>query len=254
MRIDLNADLGEGFGPWTMGDDASMLGIVTSANIACGFHAGDPATMRATVELAKANGVSVGAHPGFADLLNFGRRRVPGLTAREVENLVAYQTGAMQAMASLAGHPITHVKTHGAMGNMCAESDELALAVGRGIKAADPSLRFLVMPGAATERAALALNLAHFREIYADRTYDDDFNLTDRSKPGAVIHDPETAISHVMGMLQEGALRSVSGKRLKVEIDSICVHGDNPASVTLARQLRAALEAQGVAVTSYARA
>lgn len=251
MRIDLNADLGEGFGPWTMGDDASMLAIVTSANVACGFHAGDPVTMRATAELAKTKGVSIGAHPGFADLRNFGRRRVPGLTAREIENIVAYQTGAMQAMASLAGHPITHVKTHGAMGNMCAENDELALAVGRGIKAVDPSLRFLVMPGAATERAAQALNLAHFREIYADRTYDDDFNLTDRSKPGAVIHDAEFATQHVMAMLEDGALRSVSGKRLRVDIDSICVHGDTPGSVTLARRLRAALEAQGVAVMPY---
>jgi 5-oxoprolinase (ATP-hydrolysing) subunit A len=251
MRIDLNADLGESFGAWTMGDDAAMLAIVTSANVACGFHAGDPATMRATAELARTNGVAIGAHPGFADLQNFGRRRVPGLTAREVENLVAYQTGAMQAMAALAGHPVTHVKTHGALANMCAENDDLALAVGRGIRSADPSLRFLVMPGAATERAADRLNLACFREIYADRTYDDDFNLTDRAKPGAVIHDPDAAIRHVLGMLEEGALRSVSGKRLKVGIDSICVHGDNPGAVTLARRLRARLEAQGVTVKPY---
>lgn len=251
MRIDLNADLGEGFGLWVMGDDAAMLGIVTSANVACGFHAGDPAIMRRTAELAKTNGVSIGAHPGFADLVGFGRRRLPGLTAREVENLVAYQTGAMAAMAHLTGHPITHVKTHGALGNICAEDDELALAVARGIMAADASLQFLVMPGMATERAAQKLGLAHFREIYADRTYDDTFNLTDRSKPGAVIHDADAAIRHVMAMLEEGALRSVNGKKLKVSIDSICLHGDNPGAVALARQLRAGLEAAGVIVKPY---
>lgn len=251
MRIDLNADLGESYGPWTMGDDSAMLAIVTSANVACGFHAGDPAIMRATAERAKANGVAIGAHPGFADLHGFGRRRLPGLTEREVENLIAYQTGAMQAMASLAGHPVTHVKTHGALGNICAEDDALALAVGRGIKAADPRLMFLVMPGMATERAAERLGLACFREIYADRTYDDTFNLTDRSKPGAVIHDADEAIGHVMSMLEEGALRSVNGRRLKVGIDSICLHGDNPGSVALAKRLRAGLETQGVAVKPY---
>ncbi len=251
MRIDLNADLGESYGPWTMGDDEAMLAIVTSANVACGFHAGDAAIMRATAERAKANGVAIGSHPGFADLHGFGRRRMPGVTEREIENLIAYQTGAMQAMAALAGHPITHVKTHGALGNICAEDDALALAVGRGIKAADPALRFLVMPGMATERAAERLGLACFREIYADRTYDDSFNLTDRSKPGAVIHDADEAIRHVRAMLEDGALRSVNGKRLKVGIDSVCVHGDNPGSVNLARRLRNELEAAGFAMKPY---
>lgn len=251
MQIDLNADLGEGFGPWVMGDDAAMLKIVTSANVACGFHAGDPAIMRKTAELARENGVAIGAHPGFADLIGFGRRRMPGLTARELENLIAYQAGAMQAIASLAGHPMTHVKTHGALGNICAEDDDLALAVGRGIKAADPALFFLVMPGMATERAAQKLGLRHFREIYADRTYDDSFNLTDRSKPGAVIHDPDLAIRHVMQMLDDQALRSVSGKRLAVKIDSICLHGDNPGAVALAARLRQGLEAAGVSVRPY---
>jgi 5-oxoprolinase (ATP-hydrolysing) subunit A len=251
MRIDLNADLGESYGPWTMGDDRAMLGVVTSANVACGFHAGDPAIMRATAEQARANGVAIGSHPGFADLIGFGRRRLPGLTEREVENLVAYQTGAMLAMAALAGHPVTHVKTHGALGNICAEDDALALAVGRGIMAADPKLLFLVMPGMATERAAEKLGLAHFREIYADRTYDDSFNLTDRARPGAVIHDADAAFAHVMGMLEEGAVRSVSGKRLKVRIDSICLHGDNPGSVALARRLRDGLMAAGVEVKAY---
>lgn len=251
MKIDLNADVGESFGAWTMGDDAAMFDIITTANIACGFHAGDPQVMRQTAELALLKGVAVGAHPGFPDLVNFGRRRVPGLTTRELENLVAYQVGAFAAMAELGGHRMTHVKTHGALGNMCNEDEELALAVGRGIKAAAPAALFLVMPGMPTEKAAERLGLAYFREIYADRTYDDSFNLTDRSKPGAVIHDPRVATDHVMRMLDAGAVISVSGKKLPVGIDSICLHGDNPNAVDAARTLRAALEAAGIMVAGY---
>lgn len=251
MKIDLNADVGESFGAWVMGDDAAMFDIITTANVACGFHAGDPHVMRRTVELARGKGVAVGAHPGFSDLVNFGRRRVPGLTTRELENLVAYQVGAFAAMAELGGHHMTHVKTHGALGNMCNEDEEFALAVGRGVKAAAPSALFLVMPGMPTEKAARRLGLAYFREIYADRTYDDSFNLTDRSKPGAVIHDPRLAVEHVMRMLDAGAIISSSGGKLPVEIDSICLHGDNPNAVEAARTLKAALEAAGVAVTGY---
>jgi UPF0271 protein len=251
MRIDLNADVGESFGPWKMGDDAAMFDIVTTANVACGFHAGDPETMRRTVGLAAERGVAVGAHPGFADLVNFGRRRIPGVTPREVENLVAYQVGAFAAMAELAGQRMTHVKTHGALGNMCNDDEELALAVGRGIRAAAPAALFLVMPGMPTERAADRLGLACFREIYADRTYDDSFNLTDRAKPGAVIHDPAETTAHVMRMLDAGAIISTSGRRLSVGIDSICLHGDNPHAVEAARHLRQALETAGATITSY---
>jgi UPF0271 protein len=251
MRIDLNADLGESFGPWKMGDDAALLDIVTSANVACGFHAGDPVTMRATAELARQKGVAIGAHPGFADLVGFGRRRMLGVTARELESMMAYQIGALQGAAALAGHRVTHVKSHGALGNMVQEDESMALAVGRAIKAVDASLLYLVMPGMATERAAQKLGLPHFREIYADRTYDDSFNLTDRSQTGAVIHDQAQAIAHVTRMLQDGAVTSVNGKTLKVAIDTVCVHGDNPGSVALARALRAALEAQGVAVAAH---
>ncbi|MGW9332500.1 LamB/YcsF family protein [Bosea sp. NPDC055594] len=251
MKIDLNADVGESFGPWTMGDDAAMFDIVTTANVACGFHAGDPQVMRATVELALGKSVAVGAHPGFADLANFGRRRMPGLTTRELENLIAYQVGAFAAVAELGGHRMTHVKTHGALGNMCNEDESLALAVGRGIKAATPSALFLVMPGMPTERAAERLGLSYFREIYADRTYDDNFNLTDRSKPDAVIHDPASATQHVMRMLESGAVISVTGKKLPVAIDSICLHGDNPNAVAAARTLRATLEAAGITIAGH---
>lgn len=248
MHIDLNADLGEGFGPWTMGDDGALLGIVTTANVACGFHAGDPAIMRATVRAARANGVAVGAHPGYADLAGFGRRPMPGITEAEVENLVAYQTGAFAAICAMEGYPMTHVKTHGALGNACADDDGLAMAVGRAIKAVDPSLGFMIMPGTATDRAADRLGLRPIREIYADRTYADSFNLTPRSRPDAMVHDPAEALTRVVDMVTQGRITSTSGKVLKVGIDSVCVHGDSPQAVTMARHLRQGLEAAGIAV------
>jgi len=245
MQIDLNSDLGEGFGPWKMGDDAAMLDIVTTANIACGFHAGDPETMRNTIGLARERDVAVGAHPGYRDLIGFGRRPQTWVTSTEIENLVAYQVGAFQAMASLAGHPAGHVKTHGALGNACADNDDLADAVARGIRAADPDLAFMVMPGTATDRAAERAGLRPIREVYADRTYDDSFNLTSRKTKGAVIHDVDAALVRVMEIVTEGRLESVTGKRLPVTIDSICVHGDNAAAVDMARALRHGLERDG---------
>lgn len=251
MSIDLNADLGEGFGPWTLGEDEAMMDIVTTANVACGFHAGDANIMRRTVQTARNKGVAVGAHPGYQDLSGFGRRPQVGLSLNEIENLVAYQIGAFQAVAALERHPVTHVKTHGALGNACADDDDLAMAVGRAIKAVEPRLVFMVMPGTATERAAERLGLAPVREIYADRTYDDTFNLTPRSKPGSVIHDPEEAASTVLRMVEERALFSVNGKRLPVEIDSVCVHGDNPAAIALARTVRARLETAGLTLEPY---
>ena len=250
MRIDLNSDLGEGFGPWRMGDDAAMLGIVSTANIACGFHAGDPETMRGTVAEAQARGVAVGAHPGYRDLIGFGRRPVAGVTAREIEGLVAYQVGAFQAMAALSGHGGSHVKTHGALGNACADDDALADAVARGIRAADPGLAFMVMPGTATERAAERAGLRPIREIYADRTYADSFNLTPRSAPGAVIHDADAALARVMAMVEGGWIEAVSGKRLTVGIDTICVHGDTQGAVAMARALREGLEGAGWRIAS----
>ena len=248
MRVDLNADLGEGFGPWRMGDDAAMLAIVTTANIACGFHAGDPTIMRDTVAAAKAAGVAVGAHPGFADLAGFGRRRLPGVSAREFETIVAYQIGAFAAIAALAGHPMTHVKTHGALGNMCADDDDLALAVARAIHAVDSELAFMVMPGTATERAAERIGLRPIREIYADRTYADSFNLTPRNEPNAMVDDPAEALTRVLDMVGEGHIVSTTGKLLKVGIDSVCVHGDSPHAVAMARTLRNGLTAAGVDV------
>lgn len=248
MRVDLNADLGEGFGPWRMGDDDALLDLVTTANVACGFHAGDPAIMRRTVIEARSRGVAVGAHPGYADLAGFGRRAMPGITAREVEYLVAYQVGALAAICALENHPMTHVKTHGALGNACADDDGLAMAVARAVKAVDPALAFMVMPGTATERAADRMGLRPIREIYADRTYADTFNLTPRSLSNATIHDPAEALARVLEMVLQGRIVSTSGKALPVKIDSICVHGDSAEAVILARTLRKGLEQAGVKV------
>jgi 5-oxoprolinase (ATP-hydrolysing) subunit A len=201
--------------------------------------------MRSTAAMAAARGVSVGAHPGYPDLMGFGRRSIPGISEGEVENLVAYQTGAFAAICALAGHRMTHVKTHGALGNACADDDGLALAVARGIRAVDPALAFMVMPGTATARAAETIGLRPIFEVYADRTYADTFNLSPRSGIGSLIHDPAEALDRVSRMLNEGRLISTGGKSLAVEIDSICLHGDSPGAVRMAQVLRQGLEAAG---------
>ena len=252
MRIDLNSDMGEGFGPWRMGDDEAMLAIVTSANVACGWHAGDPLIMHRTAEVAKERGVAIGAHPGFGDLWGFGRRVILGDSPAEIEKMIAYQIGAFQGVAALAGHRVTFVKTHGSLGNMSNDDDELALAVGRAIKGVDRDLVYVVMPGLATERAAERLGLRAAREVFADRTYDDGGNLTSRNKPGAVIHDAREAAERVVRMVEDGAITTVSGKRIKVAIDTICVHGDKPPAVEMARKVRARLEAAGATLAPFA--
>jgi UPF0271 protein len=252
MKIDLNSDMGEGFGPWPMGDDAAMLDIVTSANVACGFHAGDPQIMFRTAELARSKGVAVGAHPGFNDLWGFGRRVVRGDSPQEIERMLAYQIGAMQAVATLAGHGVSYVKVHGALNNMANEDEELALALARAVKGVDPSLVHVCMPGLAMERASERIGLKVAREFFADRTYEDNGNLTSRKKPGAVLHDAEEAAERVLRTLQEGAVTTVSGKRIPVAIDTICVHGDEPSAVCMARTVRATLEANGFTLAPFA--
>ena len=252
MKIDLNSDLGEGFGMWSMGDDAAMLDIVTSANVACGFHAGDPQIMFRTAELARSKGVAVGAHPGFNDLWGFGRRVVRGDSPQEIERMLAYQIGAMQAVATLAGHRVSYVKVHGALNNMANEDDELALALARAVKGVDPNLVHVCMPGLAMERASERIGLKIAREFFADRTYEDNGNLTSRKKPGAVLHDAEEAAERVLRTLREGAVTTVSGKRIPVAIDTICVHGDEPSAVCMARTVRATLEANGFTLAPFA--
>ncbi len=195
MKIDLNCDLGEGFGAWEMGNDAAMIELATSVNIACGFHAGDSDTMRKTVELAKARGVSIGAHPGYRDLHGFGRRPFPGMKASEIENLVAYQIGALQAIATMAGHKVTHVKAHGALSNVACEDDMTARAIASAIRAVDRDLIFVVLANSRLVKAGEAANLPMVHEVFADRAYEDDGSLVSRRKPGAVLHDATESCS-----------------------------------------------------------
>ncbi len=246
--IDLNCDMGEGFGAWAMGDDRAMLDIVTSANIACGFHAGDPSIMADTARLALDKGVRIGAHPGFNDILGFGRRSIQGDSPASIERMVAYQIGALQACAALSGHRVTHVKPHGALYNMAAVDADMAQAIARAVKAVDPALLFVVPPLSAMDRAGEAVGLRVVREAFADRTYEDDGTLTPRKIAGSVIHVPELAAERVVRMVLDGAVTSRHGKRLPIVADTVCVHGDTPTAVAMAAAVRTALEAAGVTV------
>lgn len=247
LSINLNADMGEGFGAYDIGDDRAILKIIRSANIACGFHAGDPLTMRRVVEGAKEEGVSIGAHPGFNDLWGFGRRRID-MRADDLENMIAYQIGALQAMASFSGEKVTHVKPHGALNNMAAENAEYAMAIGRAIKAVDRDLIYVALSGSEMEKAALALGLPLAREGFCDRQYEEDGNLTSRKVPGSVIKDPAVATEQIVRMVVEGEIITRTGKRIKRRVDSLCVHGDEPTAIALAAQVRAGLEAAGVKI------
>jgi UPF0271 protein len=249
--VDLNCDCGEGFGAYRIGDDAAMLDIVTSVNVACGFHAGDPEIMAKTFKAAKAKGVAIGAHPGFPDLWGFGRRRLH-FTPGEIERLVAYQIGAANALAAYAGARLGYVKVHGALSNIAAEDEAIAQATARAVKAVDPGLGFLAPAGTKLETAGHVHGLAVAREIYADRAYTDTGLLVERSCPGAVLHDVANAAARVLAMILEGAIITISGKRLAAGIDSICVHGDSPNAVAMAKAVRARLELAGIALAPFA--
>jgi UPF0271 protein len=247
--VDLNADMGESFGPWIMGDDAALLRIVTSANVACGFHAGDPDVMARTMRLAVQNGVGIGAHPGFPDLQGFGRRRL-AYSADSLRSLVQYQLGAARAMAQAAGGRVVHLKLHGALANMASEDEAMARACYEAALAVDPDLIVMVLVGTAQERAAQALGCNRAGEIFADRAYNDDATLVDRSLPGAVIHDAIHAAARMTAMVRESAIITESGQRISTQIDTICLHGDTPEAVGIAGAVRAALEAEGVRLES----
>jgi 5-oxoprolinase (ATP-hydrolysing) subunit A len=250
VSIDLNCDCGEGYGCYRIGDDAAMLEIVTSVNVACGFHAGDPEIMAETFAAAKAKRLAIGAHPGFPDLWGFGRRRLPH-TVGEIERLVAYQIGAASALAAYAEARLGHVKIHGALSNMAAEDEAIAQAVARAIKAVDGSLVLLVPAATRLEAVGLAEELTVAREIFADRAYTDSGLLLDRSCPGAVLHDAGKASERVVAMVSDGAIITTTGKRLKTRIDSICVHGDSPNAVAMARAVRTRLEQAGIALAPF---
>lgn len=248
-KINLNADLGESFGAWSMGDDSALLEVVGSANVACGFHAGDPLVMRRTVRGARERGVSIGAHPSFPDLQGFGRRRMD-IPDDELAALLIYQIGALQAMAAVEGHAVTHVKPHGALNNMACADARLADVVAGAVAAVSRDL-ILLAPAhsrliAAGARAGLAVGL----EIFADRAYRDDGQLVPRSQPGAMIHGAQASLDHVLRMLDAGGLVTVSGKVLKTEIHSICVHGDGPDALASARRIAAGLEQAGYLQTT----
>jgi UPF0271 protein len=251
-RVDLNSDMGESFGAWHMGDDSEMLKIVSTANIACGFHGGDPLVMDRTLKLAKRHGVAVGAHPSLYDIWGFGRRPIQGEKPDDIEKMLIYQVGALAAMAAAVGHPITHVKVHGHLGYLVAFEPDVAAAVARAIKAVDPKLVFLTFPATEADRAGDKAGLTVAREVYADRTYDDNGYLTSRKKPGSVIHDVAFAVERVRRMLDEGGITTVTGKKIKVPIDSISVHSDTPAAVEMSRTIRALLVEGGVTIAPFA--
>ena len=243
--VNLNADMGECFGAFKIGDDDSLLDIIGSASIACGFHAGDARTMQHVVTRAKEKGVSIGAHPGFNDLWGFGRRRID-MSTRDLEYMVAYQIGALQGMAAYAGLKVTHLKAHGSLNNMAAEDIEIALAIGRAMKTIDRNIIYVALAGSEMENAATKLELPLAREGFCDRLYDDDGNLTSRKIAGAVLHDPEEITKRVINMVVNEEIVSRNGKHLSRKLDSLCLHGDEPSAVVAARAVRKGLETAGV--------
>lgn len=248
--IDLNADMGEGFGPWPMGDDAALLDIVSSANIACGFHGGDADVMARTMRLAQARNVGIGAHPGFADLQGFGRRRI-NLSTPELENLITYQLGAAIGMAHAAGAELRHLKLHGALSNMASEDIGIARACYTAALRVKPDIILVTLAATAQQTVAEELDAAYAAEIFADRAYNDDATLVDRAKPGAVLTDPEQAGARMVQMLTEGAIIAQSGARIPTRIDTICLHGDTPHAVAMAQGTRDALTQAGLTICSF---
>jgi 5-oxoprolinase (ATP-hydrolysing) subunit A len=244
-RIDLNCDMGESFGAWRMGADDAVMPSITSANIACGFHGGDPSVMRATVRLAKTAGVAVGAHPGFPDLVGFGRREMR-VSPHEVEDGVIYQIGALAAVAHAEGVRIRHVKAHGALYNMAVRDTALADAIARAAAAFDPGLILFALPATALFEAGRAAGLRVAAEGFADRAYEPDGTLTPRSIPGAVIHDPAAVVGRARRMVEDGVVLTRDGREVAQRVDTLCVHGDTPGAADLTRRLRAALSESGV--------
>jgi UPF0271 protein len=247
VLINLNADMAEGFGAYDIGNDAEILKIIRSANVACGFHAGDPGVMHRVVTRAAEQGVSIGAHPGFNDLWGFGRRRID-MRPDDLEYMTAYQIGALQAIAAYAGTKVTHVKPHGALNNMAAENADYALAIGRALKTVDRDLIYVALAGSEMEKAGRRLGLRVAREGFCDRQYEDDGNLASRKIPGTVLKDSQAVKDQVLRMVLEGEIISRHGKRIKCQVESLCVHGDEPTAIASARSAREGLEAAGVKV------
>src|SRR5512137_1603836 len=249
-RIDINCDMGEGFGAYTIGMDGELIRYISSANIACGFHAGDPQVMNKTVKLAKENGVGVGAHPGYPDLAGFGRRNMD-CTPGEVRDYVAYQIGALKAFCAIHGVPLQHVKPHGSLYNMSVGNEALIRAIVEAVAGVDRSVIYLALGGAQAPLVTKIAKEAGIKvafEAFPDRAYTPEGKLAPRSLPGAVIKDPKVAAERALRMAKEGKIITTDGSVLVMQIDTICVHGDNPSAVELVRQIRAAIEAEGIQV------
>lgn len=235
--IDLNCDMGESFGAWKMGADAEIMPLISSANIAAGFHAGDPATIRRTVDLAVASGVAIGAHPSLPDLAGFGRRAMK-VSAQEVYDLVLYQAGAVEAFARAAGAKLHHVKCHGALYNMSAMDEELSDAIARAVKALGGNVQLYALSNSRMMEAGKKHGVVTVGEVFADRGYMDDGTLAPRGQPGGMIEDSAKSVAQVLSMVDEGVVVSLSGKRVRVSADTLCLHGDQPGAVAFATALR----------------
>jgi UPF0271 protein len=252
LQVDLNCDLGESFGAWRMGADAEVLPHVTSVNVACGFHAGDPGVMRRTVELALAHGVALGAHPSLPDLAGFGRRQMD-VTTDEAYEMVVYQVGALAAFAAAAGTRLQHVTPHGALYNMAAARADLADAVARAVRAVDAGLALYGLAGSHLVAAAERVGLRAISEVFADRAYTRSGALVPRTRPDAMIHDPTEAARRVVRMVRDRVVQSVDGTDVPLRAESVCVHGDGADAAGIARRLRETLEVQGIAVRAPGR-
>ena len=245
MEININCDLGEKSKYHSIENDPELLNIVNSANIACGYHAGDEETMNMVIKISKSNGVSIGAHPSFNDPENFGRKRI-NLTSSEINKLIINQYEILQKVAQKHNEKVTHIKPHGALNNMACENFELANTIAKAINNIDKNIIFLVPTGSQMEIAAKKLNMKIACEIFADRNYEDDGNLVSRSKDHALITDPEVAKKHVLSMVKNQALNCYSGKQIPCEIDSVCIHGDNQSSLATAKSIRENLMSNGL--------
>ncbi|MGP0225007.1 MULTISPECIES: LamB/YcsF family protein [unclassified Paenarthrobacter] len=248
--IDLNSDVGESFGRWTLGDDSAMFQSVSSANVACGFHAGDPSVIRSTCHKAVQAGVVIGAHVGYRDLAGFGRRFLD-IDPRELADDVVYQIGALQALAATAGGTVQYVKPHGGLYNAIVSHTAQARAVVDAVKSVDPTLPILGLPGSEVLRLADEAGLRSVSEAFADRSYNPDGTLVSRSRPGAVLHDPEEVARHVLRMATENSIQAIDGSILSVQPDSICLHGDSPGAVAMAGAVKSALDDAGVSISPF---
>ena len=247
--IDLNCDMGESYGAWKMGADAGVMPYISSANIACGFHAGDPATIRKTVRLAVDRGVAVGAHPSLPDLMGFGRRAMR-ITPQDMYDLVLYQAGAVEAFARAAGAKLHHVKCHGALYNMAATDEGLSEAMAKAVRDLGGKVMLYALSNSLMMKVAKKQDIPVLGEVFADRGYSDDGTLAPRDRPGGMIEDPQASVKQALGMIEGGYVTSLSGKRVAVAADTMCLHGDQPGAVNFAQTLRKAFAEKGISVAA----